>query len=162
MSGRPSMRVSIPNPWGPPPLLAHPATAPLPALTLSLPLPRPPSPSLLPHALHATAVLFVLVEPVSPPAVELLSKAFVRFLALCPPWLSPLLSLGNHLRFCRHPQCSAIHCVQPKLPAARFCTERGLPARPSHNQQRRQQPRLRYHWYDFFLRGSFLSADSFA
>ena len=84
------------------------------------PLPRPPSPSLLPHALHAAAVLFVLVEPASPPAVELLAEAFVRFLALCPPWLSVvrnlLLSLGNHLPFCQHPQCSAIHCVQPNSP----------------------------------------------
>ena len=33
------------------------------------------------------------------------------------------------------------HPLRPiKLPAGRFRTERGLPARPSHNQQRRQQP----------------------
>ena len=113
------------------------------------------------------AVLFVLVEPASPPAVELLAEAFVRFLALCPPWLSvvrnPLLSLGNHLRFCQHSQCSAIHCVQSNSPAGRFRTERGLPARPSHNQQRRQQP----HAYATIGMISlsvdpFLSADSFA
>ena len=115
MSSRPSMRVSIPNPWGPPPL-APPATPPLPALT---PFPAAAAAAVAVAAASRAAVLFVLVEPASPQAVELLAEALVRFLALCPPWLSvvrnPLLSLGNHLRFGQHPQCSATQLLRNDL-----------------------------------------------